>query len=344
MQSKKGFLILLVLVLGTGTITLFIPRNLNATIYGSISGKVIDKLTNQGIKGVKIGLWCPNRRHMCAETTTDKNGSFRFEMLRPGNYKLRFYPEPPYAYEDKFDEINLEKGEIIVNFIKVLNYGGAIAGTVYDGDGITPLEGMRVSAYSGISWATSWTDNQGHYRIEKLLPDNNYKVEIEQDGYINKIIKGVKVIREEVTSLDIIFDLNDPTGVEGTVTSAIDGEPLAEIALGLQKKDEKEVLGLTETDQEGKFSIVGAKQGLYTLSIRDIKEGIKTTKHYDILIQHGKKTKIDIVLNIHSIAPQLKVGTKNVFACFFVQHQSFFSLPIVDSNLTYGFFPKGENF
>lgn len=28
---------------------------------------------------------------------------------------------------------------------------------------------------------------------------------------------------------------------------------------------------------------------------------------------------------------------------FFVQHQSFFSLPIVDSNLTYGFFPKGEN-
>ncbi len=192
MQRKKGFLILLVLVLGTGAITFFIPKNLDATIYGSISGKVIDEVTNQGIKGVKIGLWCPNRRHMCAETITDKNGNFRFDMLKPGNYKLKIYPEPPYAYKDKFDEINLEKGEIIVNFIKVLNYGGAIAGTVYDGDGITPLEGMRVSAYSGISWATSWTDNQGHYRIEKLLPDNNYKVEIEQDGYINKIINGAK--------------------------------------------------------------------------------------------------------------------------------------------------------
>lgn len=62
-----------------------VQTNKNKTIR--LSGKVHRSDTNQPIPGAKIEIWTSQRNAL--ETKTDKEGSYSFEQVKAGKYKIR---------------------------------------------------------------------------------------------------------------------------------------------------------------------------------------------------------------------------------------------------------------
>jgi hypothetical protein len=160
MSKKKGFVISISLILAIGIMGLLIPKNLDATIYGTIKGRVIAEDTGEGLKGVRIILFEANYGGHFGRAVTDENGYFKIGMVKEGLYILSFDPQPPYIsgtipepfppplVVHKFqkipkDIITMKKGDILY-FEKVLRLGGSISGTVYKKEnGISPLAAQK---------------------------------------------------------------------------------------------------------------------------------------------------------------------------------------------------------
>jgi len=308
MLNKKTFLILMFSILA---IILFIPKNLEATIYGSICGKVMAGDTGMPLKEAQIHLYFHHPQYGILNpnyTFTDKEGNFCFKMLREGRYYVTYTPQHPYLGNDELftvkyvnkknynwpDTIILEKGENVYITITADQIGGSISGRVLKGDGVTPFPDVNVRASSsegGHSIDRSKED--GSYLITHLIPADNYWLGADTPGYGDKIIAGIRVeAGKETSGIDIIINTDDPTGVEGTVTTS-DGKPQEMASVVLYIKDERPGGG-DFTDRDGRYSISALDPGIYTMRIASNGK-IKIIER--LIIEKGKKTKVDIVLD-----------------------------------------------
>jgi len=299
MLNKKSFLILIFSIL---TIGLFIPKELEATIYGSIRGKVIREDTGAGVKGVKVALYHWKGGSAYNNTVTDKNGNFYFDMIPEGEFYLLFSPPPPliketFPFENK---VILGKGENITNYIKSLEVGGSLTGAIYGGDGTTPLDGVGIKAIAqGRLRRTVESGLDGKYIIGQLEPNDNYVVEIYPEGYAIQRIKGIKVeAYKETSGIDFIIDLEDITGIEGKILSSKDGKPLINIGVAIFNIN-KELRAEAVTDENGKYSISNLEPGIYEIAVYppglklfddDIIKG-------NIFVRKGEKTNADFLLD-----------------------------------------------
>ncbi|MCL6614526.1 MAG: carboxypeptidase-like regulatory domain-containing protein [Firmicutes bacterium] len=87
---------------------------------GLLNEKGAPLLEKEGLANVVVELQSEIETLRCV---TDSNGSFFFEELRPGKWRLRIYEKdiPPYHYvEENNLNLNLEPGEAKELFIKVL--------------------------------------------------------------------------------------------------------------------------------------------------------------------------------------------------------------------------------
>ena len=157
MQNKKDFPVLLALILAIVIINLLIPKNLEATIYGSISGQVFTEDTGKGLKDVKVYLFEQNSGRYPDEKTTDKKGRFSFDLVEEGEYILAFITDWHTGYYIDIDAkryipgkeiIKLKKGQHIEVKIKAL-LGGAIRARLRKRDGtlFVPPRGKNVGKY-----------------------------------------------------------------------------------------------------------------------------------------------------------------------------------------------------
>jgi len=156
---------------------------------------------------------------------------------------------------------------------------------------------VNASSSEGNQWGDR-SKEDGSYRIIHLMPADNYRVEIQLPGYGEKRITGIRVEANKDTSgVDIIVNTDDPTGVEGTVTTS-DGKPLEGKMVRVFIKD-KWMGGWNFTDKDGKYSISGLEPGIYTMKIRYTTDAISHPKEKiieGVVVEKGKKTRVDIVL------------------------------------------------
>jgi len=313
MLNKKTFWILMFSILA---ITLFMPKNLEATIYGSICGKVTAGDTGMPLNNAQINLYSHHPKYGISNpnhTLTDKEGNFCFEMLREGRYYITYIPPHPYLGNDELFTVEyvikknynwpstviLEKGKNVNIDIVADQIGGSISGRVLKGDGVTPFPEVFVLASS--SEGNQWGDRSkedGSYRITHLIPADNYRLWADTPGYGYKIIDGIRVeAGKETSGVDIIINTDDPTGVEGTVTSS-DGKPVEGEFVRVYIKG-KWIGGWNSTDKDGKYSISGLEPEIYTLKIRYTTDAINAPKDKiieGVVVEKGKKTRVDIVL------------------------------------------------
>ena len=315
-KSTKFFFISILVII------IFLQTKLGATIYGSISGKVIGEDTGKEIKGSKIILYTLDGE-LIASTETDKNGFFQFKMLKEGNYSLQFKPLAPYLlspYRDKTRKERLQEGKIALGkgqniyIEKSLKAGGTISGYVYREDGKTPIEGASIEAYPADKlwdipcFATS--DSNGKYSITDLIPLNNYIVTAAQLGPISHIPIGkreVKVEANKNTELNFIFNIIDPTRINGRVLSGVDGNPLpsADVLLLKYNNETNSFIGIFgfHINEEGKFSIIGLETGIYKIKAEDYNLEIQRgdEKEIEVYIEKGQTKEITLFLDLPSI-------------------------------------------
>jgi large repetitive protein len=153
---------------------------------GSIAGHVVNAQTGDFIAGATIRLFPLTVRTTPDSPTasTQADGSFRFDSLRPGQYMLLpekdgFVAPPGRA----LPTVNVSSDLVSPDVQIPLLPAGGIAGKVTNQDGM-PVPGARVQAFfvpqTGriarlqASRAESTTDKEGHYLLFKLDPGNYF--------------------------------------------------------------------------------------------------------------------------------------------------------------------------
>jgi 5-hydroxyisourate hydrolase-like protein (transthyretin family) len=256
----------------------------------SISGTVVDASTKAPLEDTYVCTQGLASR--CAYT--DSDGDYAIAGLRPGSYKLRFYPDDPsYVYEYYDDAVDLASADAIVlgseeqktGIDAELSKGGAISGTVRSAATTSPLEGMEACAYeaaSGEYVRCAGTDSDGTYTIEGLRT-GSYKVGFfvgEYSGAGRNFLaqyyngKATKAAAEPVsvtagsTTEDIDAAMQAGGQITGAVTDAQTGNPLpgAEACAFTETDDELEFFDCDSTDSSGKYELVGLGTGSYSVS------------------------------------------------------------------------------
>ena len=289
---------------------------------GSVSGKVSDNLTNQGIPNVEIIVKKDDNRYKEIKINSDQNGNFLLSDLAFGEYSIKFIAEHPYCSKKGRFEIGGKKGlDLLINLNLIK--GVAIKGKIYlKKNGIcSPLENADIKVECGLVRLTlddydlhtterkldqrpedmqciekGFSDANGSYFIGRLNIDcmHTYRVTVNSNvkGLAYRIIDEIQ-LSEDLDNFDIIFDYDDWTGVEGQIIYTADGQSILKkygIMLGIH--DEKGILlyGLITPNDQGYFSLRNLPTGNYRISIGPIKDD----REWEFTCEAGVMKKIKI--------------------------------------------------
>ncbi len=153
---------------------------------GTISGTVYEDDGVTPIQNFRIeaNLWATG--NYAGGTSTDELGNYTLR-LDPGNYKVRTCAtceDSPYVdeYYNNSDwnnaakvEVNLDTDTPDIDF--QLSSGGSISGTVFEDDGVTPIQNLRIEAQdstTGNNAGGTYTDASGDYTL--YLNPGSFKV------------------------------------------------------------------------------------------------------------------------------------------------------------------------
>lgn len=267
--------------------------------YRSITGKVIDDLTKQGVEGVEVTAELGNWE---LHATTNEQGVYIIRNLPPETYTLKFSKEnSPYLDTEKSRmRVVVRKKKDVKNANFVLKRGCSITGVVYEADGVTPLTNIAIEIYHLDFWKTlesKWhsgvTDGDGKFFFHGLAAPNNAVVVIDVPGHAS-IKQVVKLTRKKpVNDFTFVVTWDDITGISGVVRSAVKARPAADIEVELRDRGGN-LVGSALTDLSGKFSIVGVPPGSYQAGA--FLPGISTVTK-TVEIQRGKSTNVEFVFD-----------------------------------------------
>ncbi len=300
-------------------IVVYISTNpLYPIIYGSVSGVVTDEETGKGLPGVRVNL--NGRMNLYAET--NKEGKFAAKLLKPGKYSISFTPPFPYCCLTR-GNFDIEPGGKTI-FNGVAKLAGTIRGKVLYSDSKKPFPGVSITAFGRFAgWAEQKTIEDGSYFLGvdngRMCPSPNYyiRADCKVPNVAYKVLLGVVVEKGiETKAEDILFDLNDPTGIEGCITSSIDGKPLNNVEIAVNSEDKKYPgsaegikMGKVYSNTDGYYYIKNLEPGSYWIEIMPPIEdnwsfydfSAHCKERNNIVVTSGKKTRVDSQLDVQSL-------------------------------------------
>ncbi|HLP47490.1 MAG TPA: carboxypeptidase regulatory-like domain-containing protein, partial [Candidatus Kapabacteria bacterium] len=282
-------------------------------IYMKVSGRVIEKETGKGIKGVEITI---NNKIDSSDLTaySDQDGNYEIKMVPPDIYEILVVPihrtcPYPLVLEKIPEDFTVSVGRNIKRLNLYLIKGGSISGRVFGPDGVTPFCDGKIKVVNALIGKTIELNlsDEGKFRFDGLhsLEDDkfNFVILVSPNGYAN-VAKAFKVkLGEEINDFNFIVGLGD-NEVKGNVVSAVDNRPIkgAEIHIISQDRHiDKTSDAFIKTDELGNFYIRGFKNtGTIEISIfhddfqwieviKDLRKGINT---FDFKLSPKKDKKI----------------------------------------------------
>lgn len=207
---------------------------------------------------------------------TDKDGLCSIDGLAPGKYyvdheDIRYGQIPGYWRGDLHHNPTETKGRIGI----VLQPSSTVSGTVSLPNG-KPVVGAKVSIieernyFMGGLTAETTTDENGQYRLERLLPAKyNLSVNL-GNGLEKEWISEIKelLVGSEEQRADVNPILSEGAMVTGRVTLADTGEGVADLAVGIVPRYGDSSVGsiTVVTDDDGRFH-ARAREGMVRVYI-----------------------------------------------------------------------------
>ncbi len=300
MFNKTGLLILVPSILMCVLALLSASINLEETVYGTISGRIVDEIIGKGVEGIIVTINLENR-----QIRTDKNGFFKFKNVpTDGKYEIRvIIDKEPYCTQTHELDIMMEERKNVILKDIIAKRGGTIEGTIKKEDG-TPNSFMTIKVFAekeipGVYGAVP--DKDGYYRVSKLPPGKNLKVITAcwnvSSGCGGIVKEGIRVERDKTTKgVDFVIP-DDPTGIYGKVVSR-EGKPLR---AHLTFWRDSEVMGNLMCDSLGNYSMRALEPGPFRIHVGYGDEKQRISRDKELHIRKGKMIRMDIIISEESI-------------------------------------------
>jgi hypothetical protein len=180
----------------TSTPTPTLTSTLTPTPVPSLSGRVTDAATDQGIGGARVEVQLAGQYGWGYAASTASDGSYALFGLPSGNYKVRvsalgyareYYDNVNPSYEANLVHVTEVKETSGIDFD--LTQAGAISGHVFQNDGVTPIGGARILVrprkYPQDDGFHATTAVDGSYIVTGLAL-GNYRVEADAPDYARR--------------------------------------------------------------------------------------------------------------------------------------------------------------
>lgn len=227
----------------------------------AVDGRVIDA-SGSPIDGARLRLGGGEEKRK--NTSSQADGSFRFDGVPPGAYDLR--AEKP-GHAGARTEFRLEDGGWIAEPLELrLAGGGTIVGSLL---GLEPAEMGRVTVVARklpgdrVRGEIDW---EGAYRLEHLTPGVWTVEAVLGLDARRRISRQVEI---EPGAPEIFADLDFQAGLTVRGEVLRDGLPVAGALVGLVRED----LGTSRgerSDPAGHFKLSGLEPGVWKLIVRDL--------------------------------------------------------------------------
>jgi uncharacterized protein (DUF2141 family) len=182
--------------------------------YYDINGNGLQDEDEPGIPGGSVSLLLDGK--VVANTTTDDNGFYSFENVLPGTYTISDPVPAGLVLTTSSTVVVTVKTVVVTNVNFGIRGSNSISGTKYEdlnGDGIRNSGEKGLSGWemvlTGRTWygrplptLTAYTDSNGNYKFDRLLPGSYKLSETSRTGWVQTAPAG--------GSYSILFDVGAP--------------------------------------------------------------------------------------------------------------------------------------
>ncbi len=225
-----------------------------------VTGRVVDA-EGAPVAGAEVMLLAGGRGWTRRQATTGGDGSFRFEGVEDGEYRVRASKQGHATAESE----PLRVAGAPVGGLEVrLQAGGAIVGRVL---GLEPDALARVEIGAGRAQAMDYkstrVDYEGRYRIAAVAP-GEWRVWAEVTG-TGRRAEGRVTLTPGASEATLDLDFATGLTLSGRVVRG--GAPVSGAYVSAQGSDVAD-RGSAETDRDGLFRIGGLEAGSYDVSVQ----------------------------------------------------------------------------
>lgn len=239
-------------------------------------------------------------------STSDKNGTYRFENLVFGTYEITVEKAGFRMNAPSSVVISGDIPVVVKNITDMLENSGRISGLVLDEDGVA-LPGVQVQLNGNMGSGSTESDNTGHYEISNFVP-GTYELKTQLGGYTSV---PVSVTIDSSASLNVKLTKNDAkiAGVvknqSGHLITAI-----AQINLVAEGNSGEEML-TTYTDQTGTFYFDNVPYNKKLRILSDFRKPgyVNDTITVQLSTSMGKTFPVSLTVEINNAQISGNVGT-----------------------------------
>ena len=302
------------------------------TLYGSITGKVVDADGN-AVSGAVVNLTNMDGEGNTVTLSTNESGEFSSSTVPIGTYTVSITKS---GYIDVVcNDVPIVGGRTYDVGTKTLVSGTAgITGRVVL-EGASNYSGVTVSATSLADssklYTTTTTEDGLYYFVS--LDVGTWLLKFQKDGYLSVGPEQVPLASDTIAEVKVVTLRNENSIVKGTVS--LKGSSSFLGVNVLLKNSSDGTTFSTTTDIEGRYVISNVKPGSYELVLS--KEGYSSTTMKDLYIDKGTTKVIDEIsldIAVTSIKGQVSLELRTDFSGALVTATSISNPDVIYSAIT----------
>jgi len=261
------------------------------TLYGSITGKVVDADGN-AVSGAVVNLTNMDGAGESVTLSTNETGEFSSSIVPIGTYTVSITKS---GYIDVVcNDVPIVGGRTYDVGTKTLVSGTAgITGRVVL-EGASNYSGVTVSATSLTDasrfYTTTTTDDGAYYFMS--IESGAYSLKMQKDGYITDSTQQVSLTAGSVSQVKTITLKSESSTVTGSVS--LEGSSFFIGVNVLLKSTEDEKTFSTTTDYDGRYVFNNVKAGKYELILS--KDGYANVSIKDLYVEKGVEKALDAIV------------------------------------------------
>jgi len=259
--------------------------NVSLTLAAHITGAVTDEVSGAPLSGIAVYLYNASDDSYRTNTTTNVSGTYRFDGLPAGGYKLRFwdvsYNYLAEYYDNRPNIFSADPVTVAVGMTATVNAAltpaSTLTGTVTAEESGAPLGGIGVYLYnaSDDSYRTNTTTNiSGTYRFDGL-PAGSYKLKFSDSNgvYLTEYYSNQPSLADAdpvtlTTGMTATANAALTRGghVTGRVTDAGSGTGIAGVSVNVYRLDASTASGSATTNANGYYTSTALYDGVYRVA------------------------------------------------------------------------------